>query len=67
MYFLVTEIVERLLEIPETQVSDGKERETVYELFASGAPLDSFPHVNLYCKQRVYYDLLRFQRGCMFC
>ncbi|CAG8564021.1 10750_t:CDS:10 [Funneliformis caledonium] len=38
-------LVERLLEIPETQVLDGKERETVYGLFASGAPLnDSFPH-----------------------
>ncbi|CAB4427672.1 unnamed protein product [Rhizophagus irregularis] len=39
------DLVERLLEIPETQVSDGDERQAVYELFASGAPLnDSFPH-----------------------
>ncbi|RIA84801.1 Rab3 GTPase-activating protein catalytic subunit-domain-containing protein [Glomus cerebriforme] len=38
------DLVERLLGIPETQVLDGKERESVYELFASGAPLnDSFP------------------------
>ncbi|CAI2185722.1 9602_t:CDS:10 [Funneliformis geosporum] len=38
-------LVARLLEIPETQVLDGKERETVYGLFANGAPLnDSFPH-----------------------
>ncbi|CAG8462395.1 844_t:CDS:10 [Scutellospora calospora] len=37
-------LVEKLLEMPESQVSDGKERESVYELFASGAPLnDSFP------------------------
>ncbi|CAG8656870.1 14492_t:CDS:10 [Dentiscutata erythropus] len=37
-------LVEKLLEIPESQVSDGKERESVYELFSSVAPLnDSFP------------------------
>ncbi|RIB19800.1 Rab3 GTPase-activating protein catalytic subunit-domain-containing protein [Gigaspora rosea] len=37
-------LVEKLLEIPEGQVSDGKERESVYKLFSSVAPLnDSFP------------------------
>ncbi|CAG8482213.1 13166_t:CDS:10 [Cetraspora pellucida] len=37
-------LVEKLLDIPESQVSDGKERECVYELFSSVAPLnDSFP------------------------
>ncbi|CAG8669642.1 1737_t:CDS:2, partial [Paraglomus occultum] len=37
-------LVERIITETETQVQDGKERETVYDLFASGVKNSSFPH-----------------------